>query len=267
MSIKRICIYGKGGIGKSTTVANLAAAMADDGLRVAVVGCDPKADSTRNLMGRKIPSVLETLKNRSGEVAFYGYRDILCIESGGPEPGSGCAGRGIIAAMEEIRRRDLLADRDVVIYDVLGDVVCGGFSMPLREEIADEVYLVTTSDYMALYAANNICRGIQKYARTGNIRLGGMIYNERSSMKLPEVVTAFAAAIGTEIIGCIPMSRAITGAEIRRKTVVEMYPGDGASLAFRELGRKILGNEKRCIPAPMTDEEVEALWNGIGEIE
>ena len=147
--MKRICVYGKGGIGKSTAVSNLAAAMAQAGKRVAVVGCDPKADSTRSLMGRRIPTVLDQLKTgASGEIAFTDSRGVRCIEAGGPEPGTGCAGRGIIVAMEEIRSRVLLDDRDVVLYDVLGDVVCGGFSMPLREQVADEVYLVTTSDFM-----------------------------------------------------------------------------------------------------------------------
>ena len=147
--MKRICVYGKGGIGKSTAVSNLAAAMAQAGKRVAVVGCDPKADSTRGLMGRRIPTVLDQLKTgASGEIAFTDSRGVRCIEAGGPEPGTGCAGRGIIVAMEEIRSRGLLDDRDVVLYDVLGDVVCGGFSMPLREQVADEGYLVTTSDFM-----------------------------------------------------------------------------------------------------------------------
>ena len=147
--MKRICVYGKGGIGKSTAVSNLAAAMDQAGKRVAVVGCDPKADSTRGLMGRRIPTVLDQLKTgASGEIAFSDSRGVRCIEAGGPEPGTGCAGRGIIVAMEEIRSRGLLDDRDVVLYDVLGDVVCGGFSMPLREQVADEVYLVTTSDFM-----------------------------------------------------------------------------------------------------------------------
>ena len=139
--MRKICIYGKGGIGKSTTAANVAAAMAESGLKTAVVGCDPKADTTRCLVGRRIPTVLQQLgsSTENNEIAVMGYKGILCIESGGPEPGTGCAGRGIASALREIKERDLLADRDVVLYDVLGDVVCGGFSMPLREGVADDV--------------------------------------------------------------------------------------------------------------------------------
>lgn len=258
--MKKICIYGKGGIGKSTTVANVAAAMAEKGLKVAVVGCDPKADSTRCLMGRKIPSVLEALRDENGEnVVYYGYKDILCVESGGPEPGTGCAGRGIAAALREIQSRNLLEDRDVVLYDVLGDVVCGGFSMPLREDIADDVYLVTTADFMALYAANNICRGIKKYAETGNIRLAGMIYNGRSGRDDLPAVSRLAEVIGTGIVGTIPMSSLIGEAELERKTVVEAYPDSEAAESFRQIAEKMLANTSRCIPSPMTDEEVEAL--------
>ena len=181
--MRKICIYGKGGIGKSTTAANVAAAMAESGLKTAVVGCDPKADTTRCLVGRRIPTVLQQLgsSTENNEIAVTGYRGILCIESGGPEPGTGCAGRGIASALREIKERDLLADRDVVLYDVLGDVVCGGFSMPLREGVADDVYLVTTSDFMAIYAANNICRGIAKYAQENEVRLAGIIYNEEAA--------------------------------------------------------------------------------------
>lgn len=159
--MKKICVYGKGGIGKSTTVSNLAAAFAYNGYKTAVVGCDPKADSTRNLMGRRIDTVLDIIHSRKeGDIFALGFRDIICIEAGGPSPGTGCAGRGVVVALEEIDKAQLLKDRDVVIYDVLGDVVCGGFSAPLRENVADDVYIVTTSDFMSLYAANNICIGI-----------------------------------------------------------------------------------------------------------
>ena len=258
--MKKICVYGKGGIGKSTTVANVAAALAEEGLRVAVVGCDPKADSTRCLMGRRIPSVLDQLRTGSAApVSFTGYRDILCVESGGPEPGTGCAGRGIVAALREIQDRGLLEDRDVVLYDVLGDVVCGGFSMPLREAIADDVYLVTTSDFMAVYAANNICRGIDKYAGSGEIRLAGIIYNGRSSRDDPGSVERFTERVGTAVIGRIPMSVEITKAELARKTVIEAFPDSEISGQFRRLAQQMLSNNDRCIPAPLSDEEVEAL--------
>lgn len=258
--MKKICVYGKGGIGKSTTVANVAAAMAEDGLRVAVVGCDPKADTTRCLMGRRIPTVLDQLlKGGGSEICFTGYRGILCMESGGPEPGTGCAGRGIASALREIQSRDLLREMDVVLYDVLGDVVCGGFSMPLREGIAEDVYLVTTSDFMALYAANNICRGIAKYARDGAIRLSGLIYNARSGRDDPDCADRFAAAIGSAVAEYLPMSADISRAELERKTVIERFPESEAARHFRALARRMMQPHPRCVPQPMTDEAVEAL--------
>lgn len=260
--MKRICIYGKGGIGKSTTVANVAAAMAQKGLRVAVVGCDPKADTTRCLAGRRIPTVLQQLQSgekAKEEIAVKGYRGILCIESGGPEPGTGCAGRGIASALREIRERSLLDDRDVVLYDVLGDVVCGGFSMPLREGVAEDVYLVTTADFMAIYAANNICRGIAKYARENEIRLAGIIYNGRSGCSDPGRAADFAKAVGTRVIGELPMSGLIGQAEVLRKTVVELEPDSEVSREFRKIADRMLEGGPRCIPGPLPDEEVEAL--------
>lgn len=257
--MKTMCIYGKGGIGKSTTAANLAAAFAESGKKTGVVGCDPKADSTRNLIGKKIPSVISLLGQENVPIAFSGYRGITCIESGGPEPGTGCAGRGIIAALERIRKENLFTEHDIVIYDVLGDVVCGGFSMPLREEVAEEVYLVTTSEFMALYAANNICRGIRKYAATGAVRLAGIIFNERSGAVRPEVAEAFAEKIGTRIVGRIPVSREIGLAETERKTVIERFPESEAAQMFRYLAKEILENEDRCVPKPLGEEELEEL--------
>lgn len=258
--MKKICVYGKGGIGKSTTVANVAAAMAEEGLRVAVVGCDPKADTTRCLMGRKIPTVLRQLADHAApEIVFTGYRGILCVESGGPEPGTGCAGRGIASALRELQSRALLEDVDVILYDVLGDVVCGGFSMPLREGIAQDVYLVTTADFMSIYAANNICRGICKYARDNDIRLSGVIYNARSGRNAPEVAAAFARSVGTAVTGEIPMSELISRAELERKTVVERFPDSSVSAYFRSLAHRMLGEGVRCIPTPLSEEEVEDL--------
>lgn len=255
--MKKICIYGKGGIGKSTTVSNIAVSYSIMGLKVAVIGCDPKADSTRNIMGKKIPTLLKNHDNQS--FINYGYNGILCIEAGGPPPGTGCAGRGIVVALEKIREDNLLEGIDVVIYDVIGDVVCGGFSSPLRENIADEVYIVTTSDFMSLYAANNICRGIQKYAQTGDIRLGGIIVNGRSSVMNIDMVGEIAGRIGTKIIGIMPMSKYITLAEMNRKTVIELYPNEGISQDIKSLARSIYDNDDRCIPAPLLDEELEKI--------
>ena len=264
--MKRICVYGKGGIGKSTVVSNTAVAMSRKGLGVAVVGCDPKADSTRCIMGEKIPTVLDSvLLGENRDVAFTGEGGILCIESGGPKPGTGCAGRGISSALKEIRERDLLSGRDAVIYDVLGDVVCGGFSTPLREEIADDVYLVTTADFMALYAANNICRGIAHYAALGGVRLAGVIYNSRSIRDDVSLVESFARRVGTTVAGRIPMSEEISRAEIERRTACAMFPEGEAAKAFSALAEHMLsGSAERCIPDPMSDEELEELCRKSG---
>src|SRR5664280_1424635 len=164
---KKIAIYGKGGIGKSTIVSNIAAAHSED-KNVLVIGCDPKADTTRTLVGERIPTILDILKIKKDasteDILFAGYGDVRCAESGGPEPGVGCAGRGVIVAMNLLERLGVFSeDLDLIIYDVLGDVVCGGFAVPLCENFADEVYIVTSGEYMALYAANNICKGCLLY--------------------------------------------------------------------------------------------------------
>lgn len=258
--MKKICIYGKGGIGKSTTVANIAAALALKGHKVSVVGCDPKADSTRNLMGGKMPTILDILhQKKEGPLCQIGFQGIRCMESGGPLPATGCAGRGIVVALSEIQKKDLLADSEVVIYDVLGDVVCGGFATPLRENIADEVYIVSTSDFMSLYAANNICKGIQKYAKTGSVRLSGIIHNGRSSQENGALMAEFAKGLGTQILGFIPMSVEITKAEILKKTVIEQFPEAEISQVFKALGEAIWENQGGVVPTPLGEEELERL--------
>lgn len=239
--MKRICVYGKGGIGKSTAVSNLAAAMAQAGKRVAVVGCDPKADSTRGLMGRRIPTVLDQLKTgASGEIAFTDSRGVRCIEAGGPEPGTGCAGRGIIVAMEEIRSRGLLDDRDVVLYDVLGDVVCGGFAMPLRGEYSDVVFVVTSGEMMSLYAASNIVRAVERFRSRGYARFGGYILNRRNVEGELENLEKLAAEEGGAIVADLPRSPDVQRAEAMGGTVVDALPESEMAACYRALAARVL---------------------------
>ena len=239
--MKKICVYGKGGIGKSTTVANVAAALAEEGLRVAVVGCDPKADSTRCLMGRRIPSVLDQLRTGSAApVSFTGYRDILCVESGGPEPGTGCAGRGIVAALREIQDRGLLEDRDVVLYDVLGDVVCGGFAMPIRGGYAREVFIVSSGEMMSLYAANNIAQAIRNFGKRGYARLTGLILNAKNIENEREIVEKACGEIGTDIVQYVPRSPEIQKAESQGGTVFECLEESAMQKVYAALAEEVL---------------------------
>ena len=262
--IKKIAIYGKGGIGKSTTVANLSATWANRDLNCLVIGCDPKADTTRTLYGCRIPTVVNTLKdNRKPErddLVFKGFKDILCVESGGPEPGVGCAGRGVIVAMKRLEKIGIFdEDLDVVVYDVLGDVVCGGFSVPLREKYADEVLIVTSGEYMSLYAANNIVRGVKKLK--GN--LSGIICNCRNVKNEEKIVNEFAKKIGTHVIGTVHRSNLIQDAELDAKTVVEKYPESDEAREYFNLALNIMNNENVSIPKPMDDEEFEEFFKSF----
>jgi nitrogenase iron protein NifH len=241
--MKKIAVYGKGGIGKSTTVSNLSAALSMAGMKVMQIGCDPKADSTRNLTGGKsIPTVLDVLRSKKEPVllenlVFPGFNGILCVEAGGPTPGIGCAGRGIIAAFEKLE--ELLAyetyQPDIVLYDVLGDVVCGGFAMPMREGYADEVIIVSSGEMMALYAAHNIAQAIKNFAGRSYATLSGIILNRRNIEGERALVEKAAAEIGTEIIGDIPRCSLVQDAEAVGKTVLELFPESEQSRIYRSL--------------------------------
>lgn len=266
--MRKFCVYGKGGIGKSTVVSNISAALAEDDDRtVMVMGCDPKADTTRNLIGKRIPTVLDAFRDkgpenmRLDEIIFKGFNGVYCAESGGPEPGVGCAGRGVLTAADMLSRLGAFEKLkpDVVIYDVLGDVVCGGFAMPLRRGLADDVYIVTTCDPMAIYAANNICKGIKRFAERGQVFLGGIIYNGRSAVDEPSIVENFAERLGTKLVGRLPMSDLIPRAEIRRKTVIEYAPDSEMAGIFRVLGLAVLENEDRAVPEPLSDDELDKI--------
>jgi nitrogenase iron protein NifH len=265
--MRKFCIYGKGGIGKSTIVSNIAAALTETGKTVIVMGCDPKSDSTRNLAGRRIPTVLDVFRAKGPdemkleEIVFEGFNGVYCVESGGPEPGVGCAGRGVITAADMLTRLGAFNDLEpeVVIYDVLGDVVCGGFAMPLRKGLADDVYIVTTCDPMAIYAANNISKGIKRFADRDEVFLGGIIYNGRSVIAEPSIVDGFAARLGAKVMGKIPMSELIPRSEIQHKTVLEYAPDSEIADMFRELALAIFDNDDRRIPKPLSDAELDEI--------
>lgn len=246
--MKKIAIYGKGGIGKSTTTSNLSAALADIGLKVMQIGCDPKADSTQLLMGGiSIPSVLDKLKETGDsitldDIAFHGYGGVICVESGGPTPGIGCAGRGIITAfntLEELHAYETFQP-DVILYDVLGDVVCGGFAMPIRDGYADEVLIVTSGEKMALFAASNIILAIENFKKRGYARLLGVIQNSRNIENEDTIVQNFADSADTRIIKRIPRSPFVQEAEALEKTVVEAFPESSQAECYRELAREVM---------------------------
>lgn len=273
-NIRQIAIYGKGGIGKSTTTQNLTAGLAELGKKVMVVGCDPKADSTRLLLGGLAQkTVLDTLREVGEdidleEIMKEGYKGTRCVESGGPEPGVGCAGRGIITSIGLLERLGAYTDDlDYVFYDVLGDVVCGGFAMPIREGKAKEIYIVASGEMMALYAANNIAKGIQRYAKQGGVRLGGIICNSRNVDREIELLRAFAEELGTQLIHFVPRDNIVQHAEIRKKTVIDYKPEAKQADEYRELARKIEANDKFVIPKPMTQERLEEILVEFGLME
>lgn len=264
--LRQIAIYGKGGIGKSTTTQNLTAGLIELGKQVLVVGCDPKADSTRLLLGGlHQKTVLDTLREEGEQIELsavlkQGYGGVRCVESGGPEPGVGCAGRGIITSIGLLERLGAYTeDLDYVFYDVLGDVVCGGFAMPIREGKAKEIYIVASGEMMSLYAANNIAKGIRRYADKGIVRLGGIICNSRNVDRETDLLRAFSKELGTQLIHFIPRDNVVQHAEIRRKTVIEYRPESKQANEYRELAREIEENTSFTIPTPMTQERLEEI--------
>ena len=271
--MRKVAIYGNGGIGKSTTTQNTVAGLAEMGKKIMVIGCDPKADSTRLLLGGlQQKTVLDTLREEGEEVELEdiikgGYRNTRCTESGGPEPGVGCAGRGIITSvnlLEQLGAFDDEWDLDYVFYDVLGDVVCGGFAMPIRDGKAEEIYIVCSGEMMAMYAANNICKGILKYADTGGVRLGGLICNSRNVDNERQMIEELAKKIGTQMIHFVPRNNFVQRAEINRKTVIEYDPTHAQADEYRALAQKIHDNKMFVIPKPLEIEELEALLIEFG---
>ena len=243
----RIAVYGKGGIGKSTTVSNVAAALAEMGLKVMQIGCDPKADSTILLRhGEAVPAVLDLYNEKKqalklDDMIRIGYNDVICVEAGGPTPGLGCAGRGIITALEKLKELGAydVYKPDVVLYDVLGDVVCGGFSMPMRGGYADKVFIITSGENMAIHAAANIAMAVDNFKNRGYAELGGLILNRRDVPREEEKVEELADDFHTAIVGTLSRSEQVILAEEQKKTLLECYPESEMAEEYRVLAKQM----------------------------
>ena len=244
----KIAIYGKGGIGKSTTTSNLSAALSHLGYKVMQIGCDPKADSTKNLMkGEFIDTVLDVMNEKGdnlelSDIVFEGYNGVLCVEAGGPTPGVGCAGRGIIAAFEKLEELEAFEvyKPDIVIYDVLGEVVCGGFSMPIRNGYAEEVYIVTSGEMMSMYAASNISTAVNQFKKRGYASLKGLILNAKNVENEEYLVNNLAQEINSHVFHNVPRNGIVQVAENEGKTVIEKDSNSEMAQIYLNLAKKII---------------------------
>jgi nitrogenase iron protein NifH len=270
---RRIALYGKGGIGKSTIATNLSAAFSKLGLSVLHIGCDPKGDSTRNLTGKKIKTVMSLINEKGMELGKHdilnnGFGGVACIEAGGPKAGTGCAGMGITTMADELNVLGVYEQQwDVILYDVLGDVVCGGFAVPMRKRYVDYVYIVSSSEFMSIYAANNILKSVNNYSDEIHNMFGGIIYNQRTDSSKNNAIKEYSKRVNSRILANINYSQEVVLAELMGKTVIEAFPESEESKTFIDLALSIikhLGN--KCAKA-IDDDELESLREYILDLE
>lgn len=258
---KQIAIYGKGGIGKSSTASNVAAACADEGYKVTIIGCDPKSDSSITLLhGERIPTIMELMRQgldiKEEDIVFSGYKGVRCVEIGGPEPGIGCAGRGIIVAISLLKKiSKAIEDANLVIYDVPGDIVCGGFVAPVKKGLVNEAYVLTSGEYMPLYAANNICKGLSRL----EMMLNGVICNSRGAPNEENIVSEFAKEIGSRMIAFIPKDNLVQTCEREGYSVIEKAPDSAIAEVYRSLAKSIMTTNSGKIPTPLDDKRLREL--------
>ena len=274
--MRQIALYGKGGIGKSTVASHLSYAMAERGLKVLQVGCSPKNDSTNQLLATFPPTILDVLREKEYEydelqleeivtespLPFEQGGKIYCAESGGPEPGVGCGGKGVVEAIETLTRLKVFENLsiDVVIYDILGDVVCGGFSMPIRKGYAQETYVVTSGELEALYQVTNVSKAIRRFKKRSGSKLGGLVVNLRRMKNELEIVNDFADLIGSKIAGIIPYSQTVKECGGQGKTVFECAPQSEETTIYRKIGEDIFSNKDLTIPNPVDFKELYNWW-------
>ncbi|MCX8043298.1 MAG: AAA family ATPase [Desulfobacterota bacterium] len=274
--MRQIALYGKGGIGKSTVASHLSYTFAERGMKVLQVGCSPKNDSTYLLLPDFPPTILDVLRKKDFQyddiqpediitrspLEFPGGGLIYCAESGGPEPGVGCGGKGVVEAIETLTGLDIFRQLsiDVVVYDILGDVVCGGFSLPIRQGYARETYVVTSGEFEALYQVANVSKAIKRFENRSGAQLGGLIVNLRRVKNEQQMIEDFAAKINTQIIGIIPYSQTVKECGGRGETVFRCAPDTPEACIYRDIGTRILENTRLTIPQPIEFEDLYTWW-------
>jgi nitrogenase iron protein NifH len=277
ITMKQIALYGKGSIGKSTVATHVSYALANRGHRIFLMGCDPMGDSTRNLLHGYTKPILDVLTENDFEyedieveeivhqspLTFENGGSVFCAEAGGPEPGVGCGGKGVIEAINTLKRLEVFDELnpDLVIYDILGDVVCGGFSQPIRDGFAEETYLVTSGELEALYQAVNVMGAVNRFAKRAGARLGGLIVNLRGLEREREIIEDFAARTGTRVLAMLPFSQLVKECGSEARTVFEDHPHSAEAEQYSQLAEQLMASDyEPTTPQPMSFEELYEWW-------